>query len=201
MTGYFAIALKGRMLEFVPETHTYLVDGVIVPSVTEILDKKFRSKYAGIDREVIRKAGERGTLIHDAIERYCKGQYSDIEEVRNFCFLEKKYGFEVVRNELPVLIDVGDITVAGRLDLALRMNGEDGGADIKTSSALDKEYVGYQLNLYRIGVRQSYDVDWKFLKAIHLRGETRKMIDIPINEELVTNYVKEYNDERCSDER
>lgn len=200
--GYYAIAINGRVLEFIPESHTYLVDGVIVPSVTEILDKRFRKKYAGISEETIRRAGQRGTMIHEAIDEYCRtGADSGIDEVRNFRFLQKTYDFEVVRNEVPVLIDIDGVTIAGRFDLWLNMNGVDGGADIKTSSALDKEYVGYQLNLYRIGIRQSYGIDWQFLKAIHLRKETRRIVDISINEKLVTQYVKEYNDERCSDER
>lgn len=188
---YFMIALKGRCLEYIPEWHTYLLDGIIIPSVTQVLGKRFNKKYEGIEKAVLDKAAQRGTDIHNAIEQYCNGVEIDTEEVRNFKFLQKQYGFEVERTELPVLIDIGDKTIAGRLDMALRMDGVQGGADIKTTSALDKEYAAYQLNLYRIGMRQCYGTDWKFLKVIWLRGETRKLVDIPINEEITIDLVKE----------
>ena len=35
--------IKGRTLEYFDESHTYLVDGVIVPSVTQLLSRKFDS--------------------------------------------------------------------------------------------------------------------------------------------------------------
>lgn len=80
---------------------------------------------------------------------------------------------------------------AGRLDLVLQINKEIGGGDIKCVSTLDKEYLGYQLNLYRIAYRQCYDVEWKFLKGVHLKDDKRRFVDIPINEPLVWDFVKE----------
>ena len=112
--------------------------------------------------------------------------------------------FEVVENETPVILykDNGPIA-AGRLDLVIRMrmksdNGNTGwdaigGADIKRTSALDKDYLAYQLNLYRIAYRQSYGVEWEFIRGIHLRGEdTRKFVSLPINEEMAWQLVNEY---------
>ena len=76
--------------------------------------------------------------------------------------------------------------------MVLRMNGEIGGADVKRTSALDKDYLFYQLNLYRIAYRQSYGEEWKFLKGIWLREDKRKFIDLPINEELTNQFIKEF---------
>ena len=56
-------------------------------------------------------------------------------------------------------------------------------ADIKTTSSLNKEYLGLQLNLYRIAVQQSYGYDIRRLYGVHLRNGTRKMVEIPIKEE------------------
>lgn len=72
------------------------------------------------------------------------------------------------------------------------MDGETGIADIKTVSALNKEKIAYQLNLYRIGLMQSYGVDAKFLKIIHLRDGIRKFIDSPINEDMAWEIIEEY---------
>lgn len=187
--------INGRHLEYIDDGHIYLVDGIIVPSVTRILKYKFKNKYSGISEAVLNKAAEKGTMVHEAIEEYCRnGKESELPEVRNFKFLQKKYGFEVLENEVPVILEdkKGEVIGAGRLDLVLSMDDQIGGADIKRTSTLDKEYLAYQLNLYRIAYRQSYGVEWKFLKGVHLREDTRKFVDIPICEEKIWEYIEEW---------
>lgn len=188
--------IAGHVLEYFDDTHEYLVDGVLVPSITQILKIKFGNKYNGVSQEVLNRAAEKGTEVHEAIERYCKtGESSDLKEVRNFKFLQKQYKFEVLDNEVPIILFLNDEPVAaGRLDLVLKLDNKIGGGDIKRTATLDKEYLAYQLNLYRIGYRQCYGVEWEFLKGIHLRDDTRKFLNIPINEkmalELVENFIQ-----------
>ena len=186
--------IAGHTLEYYDEDHVYICDGIIVPSITQILKLKFGNKYNGVNRTVLNRAAEKGTEVHEAIENYCKhGTESDLVEVRNFKFLQKQYGFNVLDNEIPVILFKDDEPVAaGRLDLVLEMDGKIGGGDIKRTSTLDKNYLGYQLNLYRIAYMQCYDVAWEFLKGVHLRENVRKFIDIPINEQLAWDLVEEY---------
>ena len=186
--------IKDHVLEFVDETHTYLVDGVLVPSVSKILKYKFGNKYDNVDEIVLQRAAIRGTAVHEAIEKLCKtGEAEDIKDVKNFMFLQKQYNFEVLDNEVPLIIFLDDVPVAaGRLDLDLKINDEEGLGDIKRTSVLDKEYLAYQLNLYRLGFQQSYDKEIKFLKGIHLRDDIRKFVNIPINEEKIINFLREY---------
>ena len=81
----------------------------------------------------------------------------------------KNYKFEVAESEVPIIIESNDIPVAcGRLDQVLKLDGKIGLSDIKTTATLDKEYLAYQLNLYRISYRQTYGIEPEFLKAIHL---------------------------------
>ena len=189
--------IKGGTLEFFPETHTYLYDGLILPSVTQILGVKYKNDYASVPPAVLNNASKRGTAVHKAIENFNVSGYDDgSEAVRNFKFLQKQYGFEVLDSELPIVIFKDDMPIAcGRLDMTMLMDGETGIADIKTVSALNKEKIAYQLNLYRIGLMQSYGVDAKFLKIIHLRDGIRKVIDSPVNEgmtwELIDKYLEE----------
>lgn len=197
------IALKGHVLEYVDDGHIYLVDGVIVPSVTQVLQKRFGHKYDGIDREVLNNAAARGTAIHAAVEAYCTaGEVDGSPEVSGFRWLQKQYGFDVLANELPVILFDGEKPVAaGRLDMVLKMGDEIGGADIKTTSALDREYTALQLNLYRVAYRQCYGDEWKFLAAIHLRKDVRRFVPLPINEEMALALVREYlEDERSRDD-
>ena len=175
--------IKGRTLEYLDQSHIYICDGVKVPSVTQLLNRKFGNKYDGISKEVLMKAAERGTQIHKAIECYCKGFDDGSSEVRDFKFLQKHYGFETVENELPIILTFGGETYAGRLDLILKIDGKYAVADIKTTATLDKEYLGHQLNLYRMGVEQSYDYKIESLYGVHLRDGKRKLAKIPIKEE------------------
>lgn len=186
--------IKGGTLEYFDDTHTYLYDGIMLPSVTQILKFKFGGKYNGVSKAVLNRAAEKGTAVHEAIESWCKhGTESDFPEVRNFRFLQKHYEFEVLENETPVILFENHVPVAaGRLDLVIKMGDKIGGADIKRTSTLDKEYLAYQLNLYRIAYRQSYGVEWEFLKGIHLRENVRKFVDIPVNEEMAIELVNQY---------
>lgn len=193
--------IKGHVLEYIDETHTYLVNGLIVPSITQILKIKFGNKYDNVSKEILNKASEQGTAVHEAIEKLCKtGEVSDLKEVKNFIFLQKHYKFNAINNEVPIILFRNDKPVAaGRLDLVLEIDNKLGLGDIKRTSVLDKEYLAYQLNLYRIGFKQSYNKEAEFLKGLHLREDTRKFVNIPINEnmalKLIDEYLKENGDE------
>lgn len=199
MENDFSIELAEHTLEYFDDEHLYLVDGIIVPSITQILKVRFGNKYSGIDKATLQKAADAGTAVHEAIERYINtGEECDLPELRNFKFLQKHYHFEVLNSEVPVMLFLQEEPIAaGRLDLVLGMPDEEngylvGGADIKRTSTLDKDYLFYQLNLYRIAYRQSYGHEWQFLKGIHLREATRKFVDIPINENLAWQLVHDY---------
>ena len=187
--------IKGHIVEFIDDIHQYLVDGCMVDSVTQILGVKYKNDYASVPPAVLNNAAQRGTAVHKAIENYNVTGYDDgSEAVRNFKFLQKQYGFEVLDSELPLVIFNDDnVPIAcGRLDMTMLMDGETGIADIKTVSTLNKEKIAYQLNLYRIGLMHSYGVDAQFLKIIHLRDGIRKFIDSPVNEGMAWELVNEY---------
>lgn len=177
------IEIGRDILEYEDMSHTYILNGICIKSVTQLLDVKFGNKYAHIDPEVLKKAAERGTQIHKAIEDYCKGEDSDLDEVRGFKFLQKNYGFEVVENEKMLILNFNNEHYGGRFDLLIKINGKLALADIKTTSTLDKEYLAYQLNLYRIGAKQTYGYDIEELYGLHLRGDKRKLVKIPIVDE------------------
>lgn len=186
--------ISGYTLEYDDESHTYIVDGVIVPSVTQILAVKFGNKYAGVNRSTLERAASRGTAIHEAIENFCKyGDYSELKELHNFRFLAAYYDFFVMENETPIIIFKEDTPIAaGRLDLVLGINGDTAIADIKTTATLDKEYLAYQLNLYRIGYMQSYGIEITQLYGVHLKEDKRKLVSIPVNAGIAWDIIDEY---------
>ena len=197
MNDYESWKIAGGVLEFLPETHTYLYDGLILPSVTQILGVRYKNDYASVPPAVLENAAKRGTAVHKAIENFNVSGYDDgSEAVRNFKFLQKQYGFEVLDSELPLVLFKDDMPIAcGRLDMTMLIDGQTGIADIKTVSTLNKEKIAYQLNLYRIGLKQSYGVDAKFLKIIHIRDGIRKFIDSPVDEKMTWELIEKFLEE------
>ena len=188
------VEIKGGVLEYIDETHTYLYDGVVLPSITQLLKVKFGNKYNGISKETLERAAVQGTAVHKAIEDYEQDKTeSNLPELRNYKFLKRAYNFECIDNEVPVvLFKDGEAVACGRLDLVLQEDGKIGLGDIKRTSALDKNYLAYQLNLYRIAYQQCYGTQIEFLRGLHLREDTRKYVTLPINENLVSEILNEY---------
>lgn len=183
--------IKGHTIEFYEDDHIYLCDGMILPSITQVLAKKFGKKYDSVPSAVLKARAEEGTRVHSAIERLCKtGEMTDLPEVKNFLFLKKAFGFEVLNNEVPVILFQLDEPIAcGRLDLVIRKDGETGIADIKRTSVLDRDYLFYQLNLYRIAYEQCYDEEISFLAGLHLKEKQRRFVPIPINAPLAWELI------------
>ena len=188
------VEIMGGVLEYIDETHTYIYDGVVLPSTTQLLKVKFGNKYNGIPKETLERASVQGTAVHKAIEDYEQGGVeSELPELRNYKFLKRAYNFECIDNEVPVvLFRDGEAVACGRLDLVITEGEQIGLGDIKRTSALDKNYLAYQLNLYRIAYQQCYGTQIEFLKGIHLREDTRKYVTIPINENLVQEILDQY---------
>lgn len=195
---YESWEIGGHFLEYFDDIHQYIVDGICLPSVTQCLKKAFGHKYDRVDATTLKNASLRGTETHRAIEEYCKfGIESELPELRNFKFLQKQYGFTVLENEVPVILSLdGEPVCAGRLDMVIDMDGKTGIADIKRTYNLDKEYLAFQLNIYRVAYRQTYGIEAEFLRGIHLREDVRKFVSIPINEAkalyLVGSSVEEF---------
>ena len=187
--------ILGKTLEFIEESHTYIYDGMILPSITQILKIKFGNKYNGVSKEVLQRASEKGILVHKAIEDYETLGIDDdnCKELRNYKLLKKKLKFECLENEVPIILFYNNEPIAaGRIDLILKENNSIGIGDIKRTSNFDKNYVAYQTNLYRIGYQQTYGVAIDFLRGLHLRNDIRKYEPLPINEEIVFDLIKEY---------
>ena len=98
------------MVEFIEEGHIYLVDGVIVPSVTQILHKVFPEKYEGIPKEVLNAKANYGTDVHKYIEiinkkklkrplayikKYCNPDMYQEESIRQYLEILKEYNIEI----------------------------------------------------------------------------------------------------------
>lgn len=187
--------IAGREVEYYEDGHIYLVDGVRLPSITGMLRMRFGGKYAGVSPETLRRAADRGTQVHAAIEAWVKtGAEADLPELRGFKWLTTHAGWTPIRSEVPLVLcdQRGEAIACGRCDLVMRKGADLCGADIKRTSTFDREYVAAQLNLYRIAYRQSWGEEWTRLYGLHLREWMRRLIEVPINEAWAWDYIDEW---------
>ena len=185
--------IKGYTLEYLEDEHIYLVDGVILPSITTILKDKFGAKYDGIPEYILQRAAEKGTYMHSAIQNYEElGLEIDLLELENYIKLKQEYKWKCISNEVPIILFIDNKPVAcGRLDMVYKIGRKLGIMDFKRTSKLDVEYLTYQLNLYKIVYEQCYDKKVSELKGCHLRDKTHKVYEIQISEEPL-NYDKDW---------
>lgn len=185
--------IKGHTIEFLEDEHIYIVDGIQTPCVSNILSYKFND-YGTVPQEVLQRASERGTELHEAIEDYeRRGVTSDLREFKNYLFLKKHYGFTNIANEVPVIYEKdGTVLFIGTLDQVIELDGKCGINDFKRVSAPNKQKIAYQLNFYKLAYEQTYKKKVDFLSYTHLRETVRKFNLLPINEEVTLNLLNEF---------
>lgn len=146
------------MVYYDDKNHAYYVNGIQVPSVTQMLHYLFPNKYKGVSSEVLSNKANYGTEIHNLVEKVNNLNITNPLDVLslecsdgkmktsiiNYINIKNKYKFEVLKQELIVYNNY----VAGRFDILSRMNNKKCLMDIKTTSSLDKEYLSWQLSLY-----------------------------------------------------
>ncbi len=189
--------LKGHCIEFLEQSHVYIVDGLIVPCVSNILAYKFND-YVGVSKEVLNRASELGTKMHESIERFEKeGIESDLKEFRNYLFLKKYYKFKNIVNEVPVIYERdGQVLYIGTLDQIIEIDGKLGINDFKRVASPNKEKICYQVNLYKMAYEQTYNKKIDFLSFTQLREDVRKFTELPIDEEKAKSLLEEYLESR-----
>lgn len=130
-------------LTFEEESHTYYLDGVVIPSVTQILKEVGLVDFSGIDPEVLQKAADRGTYVHkccellfhndleiDAIDPEAVGYVNGFQK-----FLADQCGqggFTILEMEKSVFHPI--LRYAGTLDILAQRGKENWILDIKTGS-------------------------------------------------------------------
>lgn len=183
------------MLEFIEESHTYVKDGVILPSVSDILAFIFPDKYEGVPRTILDKKAGFGTTVHSAVEAYesvgwvpmPEMNFIEEEALNQYIKLKEKYRIEVVSQE--VMVSFLNI-YAGRYDMTANINGYNSLADIKTTATLDEEYLSWQLSFYELATGQTFEK----LYAIWLpKKGLGKLVEIQrIDRQVLLDKLREY---------
>lgn len=138
-------------VEYFNDTHQYLVDGILVPSVSQLTAYALKEDLSAIPEETLKKASEFGTHVHDLIEDYESGlstyqfaQKGDAEILDGWIELAKENKIETLMMEN--IVHTKDY--AGRYDIIAMVDGEETLIDIKTNSAYPKDHLEVQMGLY-----------------------------------------------------
>lgn len=142
------------MIEFIPECHTYLADGIIIPSVSKLVSYATGDDYSNIPSYILKQAQDFGTDIHIAIETYIKhGTITEFEEpYKKLAFDEfLRIYQEVIRNPklciCEVMVDYEE-RYAGRFDCLT----EGILIDYKTNTNINIPHLEYQMGLYKMAM-------------------------------------------------
>lgn len=150
------------MIEFIEESHTYIKDGIILKSVTQILQELFPEKYDGIPKKILEDKSVYGIEFHKFIEiietknpkrplayikRYFNPNIYQIESLKDYLAIKEKYNINITECEKMVSYKY---KYCGRLDLKGYVNGKSAIIDIKTTYELDELYVSMQNSLYEL---------------------------------------------------
>lgn len=119
-------------------THTYLVDGEEVPSVTTILKPLTDRGYGKVNPSVLEYARNRGTAVHEALENFDLG--GDLEagpETEGYirAYLDWMEVYRPTWTDVEQIVYEDELGYIGTLDRAGRLNGTEFSiVDIKTSN-------------------------------------------------------------------
>lgn len=187
------------MIEFIESTHQYLLDDlIIIPSVSEIVRFALGNEFKGIPSNVLKRAAQYGTTIHDLIQdyeeldlqadnsemQYILDEYIDIKESNNIDVLS-----------MEKIIYTQDY--AGRYDMIANVNNKKSLIDIKTNSIYPEKHLEIQLGLYLNALDEELDTYCLWLNKKTLEWQFKKVNAISHAEakSLVESFKKGNKDE------
>lgn len=65
-------------LTFEDATHTYRLNGLVIPSVSTVMEPLKNELYKGIGDSTLANAANKGTIVHNAIENWIKFGIEDV---------------------------------------------------------------------------------------------------------------------------
>lgn len=173
-------------LAFDDSTHTYRLDGLVIPSVSAIMEPLSKAKYSRISEKTLDKAANKGTSVHNSIENWIKFEITDVplEHMGYFDAFMKWWG-----QYQPVVVG-SEVRLCHRLmryggtgDLVAYIDGELNLVDFKTTYTISDMTCGIQLEGY-VQALASMGVKIERKRILHLMKDGRfDLREYPINDQ------------------
>ena len=177
-------------IKFDENLHKYTVDGKEVISVTQLLQKhKITPSYDAVDKELLRVASERGTLIHEEVEKWIEsGECGFTEEAERIC----DYLFERADEKSKIISEqmVANDVVAGRFDIIYTHAKKLVLTDIKTGNTKHLFGWSWQLSLYKYLYEKMYGKEIDSLEILWANGDLTVIPCEYVGDEKIENLLK-----------
>ena len=176
-------------IKFDENLHKYTVDGKEVISVTQLLQKhKITPSYDAVDKELLRVASERGTLIHEEVEKWIEsGECGFTEEAEKIC----DYLFERADEKSKIISEqmVANDVVAGRFDVIYTHAKKLVLTDIKTGNTKHLFGWSWQLSLYKYLYEKMYGKEIDSLEILWANGDLTVIPCEYVGDEKIENLL------------
>lgn len=179
--------LKLPEMTFDAPTHTYRLDGLVIPSVSTIMEPLKVELYKGIGDSTLANAADKGTIVHNAIENWIKFGIDDTpHEYKGYFdgFLEfwSKTKPHVVGSEIRTYHKL--LGYGGTIDLLAYIGDDLTLIDFKSTYTVSDMTCGVQLEAYAQALA-SHGIKVKRKGILHLiKDGSWKLIDYPANDAL-----------------
>lgn len=160
-------------LTFEEASHTYRLDGLIIPSVTTLMKPLSEAYYGGIDAKVLGRAADRGTSVHSAIDLYCRFGIIDIEpELEGYFEAFKAWfkDYDVKPYATETRTYNKSLLYAGTVDMSCSERGVDTLVDFKTTAGFSAMLCGVQLEAYD-RAQESHGVKYQNRAIIQIKKD------------------------------
>ena len=194
------ITLNVPRVTFIEESHQYFIGKKELKGVTGTLIKKaFPDTYKNIPESVLKKAAERGGLVHNTFETFCSIFDADIkkypnptEELQAFHSMLVSFGLHYVASEY--LVTDGE-NFASAIDGVF---ADDEGniylIDYKTTATLHYDNVSLQLSIYaKWFEEQNPDLKVKEIVCMWFKNGQSKFQPLPrVSDEQIDELINAY---------
>lgn len=176
--------LNPSAVHFDEVAHSYSLGDKQLSGITSIIHRYiFPDLYNGVSQEVLLKAAERGTRIHNLVQMYQAGLLTQEDTAEIQPLLDACNGLQFTASEYLVS---DNESVASAIDIVAEQDGKIYLCDIKTTSVLNIEYLIWQLSIYALLFElQNPTLAVAGLKAIHFRDGKCQVVDIERTEYAV----------------
>ena len=162
-------------LQFDEVRHFYSLNGIKIPSVTEIMRPLTKSHYGEINLDILNAAAKRGKEVHQAIENFFAFGIDDVPPEHEGYYLAFKDWLNKSNPEIIAAesrISHKTLRYAGTSDLACIMHDKMVCVDFKTSTQIVDMLTRVQLEAYsRAFESHGFKFDEKAIVLLHKNGK------------------------------
>lgn len=194
------ISLNVPNVTFIEESHQYFIGKKELKGVTGTLIKKaFPDTYKNVPESVMKKAAERGGLIHNTFETFCSIFDADIkqypnptEELQAFHSMLVAYDLHYVASEY--LVTDGENFASAIDGIFADSEGNIYLVDYKTTATLHYDNVSLQLSIYaKWFEEQNPDLKVKEIICMWFKNGQSKFQPLPrVSDEQIDDLINAY---------